>query len=137
MDTNRLIRKHYTSTEAVKLFEDDDNEVFKLLKDGYSSSEASSSKSEDISDNDSNELFSSIEDSLTCVPNAPQKVTKTSPLITIQQKSADSEKSRKENSVRRKINTTNKSKSTSNTCVRSSCSNILSCSTNAEIAAGH
>ena len=32
---NRLIKKHYTSTEAVKLFEDDDNEVFKLLKDGY------------------------------------------------------------------------------------------------------
>ena len=49
---NRLIKKHYTSTEAVKLFEDDDNEVFKLLKDGYSSSEASSSESEGISDND-------------------------------------------------------------------------------------
>ena len=51
---NRLIKKHYTSTEAVKLFEDDDSKVFKLLKDGYSSSEASSSESEGISDNDSN-----------------------------------------------------------------------------------
>ena len=49
MDTNRLIRKHYTSTEAVKLFEDN-NKVFKLLKNGYSSSEASSSKSEGIFD---------------------------------------------------------------------------------------
>ena len=144
MDMNRLIKKHYTSTKAVKLFEDDDNEVFKLLEDGYSSSEASSSESEGISDNDSNELFSSNEISLTCVPDTPQKVTKTSPLITRQQKSAKSEKSRKENSVRRKINTINKSKSTSNTCGRSSCSNILSCSTNAEmqnpnakIAAGH
>ena len=83
MDMNRLIKKHYTSAEAVKLFEDDDNEVFKLLKDGYSSSEASPSKSEGISDNDSNEVFSSDEDSLTCVPNTPQKVTKTSPLITM------------------------------------------------------
>ena len=71
MDTNRLIEKHYISAEAVKLFEDDDNEVFKLIKDGYSSSEASSSKSEGISHNDSNELFSSDEDSLTCVPDTP------------------------------------------------------------------
>ena len=90
MDTNRLIRKHYTSTEDVKLFEDDDNKVFNLLKDGYSSLEALSSKSEGISDNDSNELFSFDEDSLICVPNTPQKVTKSSPLITIQQKSANS-----------------------------------------------
>ena len=82
MDMNRLIKKHYTSAEAVKLFEDDDNEVFKLLKDGYSSSKASSSKSEGISDNDSNEPFLSDEDSLACVPDTPQKVTKTSPLIT-------------------------------------------------------
>ena len=80
---NRLIKKHYTSAEAVKLCEDDDNEVFKLLKDGYSSSEASLSESKGISDNDSNKLFSSDEDSLTCVPDTPQKVTKTSPLITI------------------------------------------------------
>ena len=57
MDTNKLIKKHYTSAEAVKLFEDDDNKVLNLLKDGYSSSEASSSKSEGISDNNSNELF--------------------------------------------------------------------------------
>ena len=81
MDRNRLIKKHYTSTEAVKLFKDDDNEVFKLLKDGYSSSEASSSESEGISDNDLNELFSSDDDSLTCVPDTPQKVTKTSRLM--------------------------------------------------------
>ena len=86
MDRNRLFKKHYTSTEAVKLFEDDDNKVFKFLKDGYSSSEASSSKSEGISDNDSNELFSSDEDSLTCVPYTSQKVTKISPLSIIQQK---------------------------------------------------
>ena len=83
MDMNRLIKKHYTSTEAVKLFEDDDNKIFKLLKDGYSSSEASSSKSEGISNNDSSEQFSSDEDSLTCVPDTPQKVTTTSALITI------------------------------------------------------
>ena len=82
MDTNRPIKKHYTSVEAVKLFEDDDK-VFKLLKDGYSSSEASSSKSKGISDNDSNELFSSDEDSLTCVSDTPQEVAKTSPLITM------------------------------------------------------
>ena len=30
------------------MFEDDDEEVFKILKDGYSSSEASSSDSEGI-----------------------------------------------------------------------------------------
>ena len=47
---NRLIKKHYTSAKAVKLFEDDDN--------------------------DTNELFSSDEDSLACVPDTPQKVTK-------------------------------------------------------------
>ena len=73
-----FLKKHYTCSE---LFEDDDNEVFKLLKDGYSSSEASSSESEGISDNDSNELFSSDEDSLRGVPNTIQKVTKTSALI--------------------------------------------------------
>ena len=84
MDRNRLIKKHYTSTEAVKLFEDDDNEVFTFLNDGYSSSEVLSSESEGISDNDSNELFSSDEDSLTCVPDTSQKVTKTSPIITLQ-----------------------------------------------------
>ena len=83
MDMNKLIKKYYTSNEAVKLSEDDNNEVFKLLKDEYSSVEASSSKSEGISNNDSNELFKSDEDSLTCVPDTRQKVTKTSPLITI------------------------------------------------------
>ena len=81
LDRNKVIKRHYTSAEAVKLFEEDDNKVFKLLKDQYSSSEASSSDSESISDNDSNELFSSDEDSLTCVPDTPQKLTKTSPLI--------------------------------------------------------
>ena len=54
-----LIKKYYTSNEAVKLSEDDNNEVFKLLKDEYSSVEASSSESEGISNNDSNELFKS------------------------------------------------------------------------------
>ena len=74
MDRNKFIKRHYTSAEAVKLFEEDDNEVFNLLKDGYSPSEASSSDSEGISDNDSNELFSSDEDALMCVPDTPQKV---------------------------------------------------------------
>ena len=31
MDRNTIVKIHYTSTEAVKLFEEDDNEVTKLL----------------------------------------------------------------------------------------------------------
>ena len=31
MDRNTVVKRHYTSTKAVKLFEEDDNEVTKLL----------------------------------------------------------------------------------------------------------
>ena len=52
-------------------------ESFKMLKDDYSSSEASSSDSEDISSEvDSNKLYSSDEHSVTCVPDTPQKAQK-------------------------------------------------------------
>ena len=57
----------------MKLFEDDDDEAFHILKQDYSSSEASSSESEGISENDSNGTFSSDEDSLSCIPDTPEK----------------------------------------------------------------
>ena len=72
-----MSKKQYKVSEVVKLFEDDDDEVFRILKQDYSSSEASSSQSEGISENDSNGTFSSDEDSLSCIPDTPEKPTKT------------------------------------------------------------
>ena len=72
-----MSKKQYKVSEVVKLFEDDDDEAFRILKQDYSSSEASSSESEGISENDSNGTFSSDEDSLSCTCDTPDKPTKT------------------------------------------------------------
>ena len=72
-----MSKKQYKVSEVVKLFEDDDDKAFCILKQDYSSSEASSSESEGISENDSNGTFSSDEDSLSCIPDTPEKPTKT------------------------------------------------------------
>ena len=72
-----MSKKQYKVSEVVKLFEDDDDKAFRILKQDYSSSEASSSESEGISENDSNGTFSSDEDSLSCIPDTPEKPTKT------------------------------------------------------------
>ena len=72
-----MSKKLYKVSEVVKLFEDDDDEAFRILKQGYSSSEASSSESEGISENDSHGSLSSDEDYLICIPDTPQKQTKT------------------------------------------------------------
>ena len=72
-----MSKKQYKVSEVVKLFEDDDDEAFCILKQDYSSSEASSSESEGISEKDSNGTFSSDEDSLSCIPDTPEKPTKT------------------------------------------------------------
>ena len=70
-----MSKKQYKVSEVVKLFEDDDDEVFHILKQDYSSSEASSSESEGISQNDLNGTFSSDEDSLSCIPDTSEKPT--------------------------------------------------------------
>ena len=68
----------FTDIEALKIIQEEECEAFKVFKQDYSSSEASSSgsESEGISDIDCVDSYSSHDSSINIVPDTPPKKKK-------------------------------------------------------------
>ena len=68
-------RRIFTEIEALKIIQEEECEAFKVFKQGYSSSEASSSesKSEGISDIDCVDSYSLDDSSINIVSDTPPK----------------------------------------------------------------